>query len=202
VIEIDGSDLIALTALLQMTRMIFDIGAAYNIDVDLQTATSGTAQQIFAASPSLLTLRTSAPLGAARTFADQALANLSSSITSILAETDDQFGDLLIITPADRAGGERLQQVLNLVRLSLQSQIILPVSLGLPSPERLNLNPFFSGDFVSLRPFLPAFDESGSFSIGQFPDPTFAGMAPDLTQEDLNIIFIFLDEAVKGILNP
>jgi len=186
-VEIDRGDTLGLMGLLQATQAMVAILAAYNFDVDLQTAVSGTEQQILAASPSLLTLRSGSALGAARGFADQSLANFSSAITSILAETDDQSNDLLMVTPQDRTDAQHIKQALDLVRQSLNTQVLLPTDIGLPAPERLNLSLFFSSSFNTLRPFLPAFDDQGNFNFGGFPDPTFGGTTPDLTQEDINL---------------
>jgi hypothetical protein len=38
-----------------------------------------------------------------------------------------------------------------------------------------------------LRPLLPMLDGAGNFDLHNFPDPTFAGMAPDVTQQDLDV---------------
>jgi len=198
-VEFDRGDALVLTGLLQGARAVFDILAAYNFDVDLQTATSGTTQQLLAASPTLFTLKSGSSLGTARGFVDLSLASLSSAIISILAETDDQSNDLLVVIPQDRAGAERTRQVLNLVRQSLQSQVVLPTDVGLPAPERLNLSLFFSGKFGTLRPVLPAFDAHGEFDLQRFPDPTFGGTAADLTQQDINSATKFLNQAFERV---
>jgi hypothetical protein len=76
--------------------------------------------------------------------------------------------------------------VLDLVRQSLQGQVVLSTNVGLEQPFRLNLSKLFSDQFTSLRLFLPAFDSRGHFDFTQFPDPTFGGTALDLTQLEIS----------------
>jgi hypothetical protein len=178
---------LALTAALQGLRAALDLGAAYHVDIPLAVALQGTGQQILAAAPSFLTLRSAGALSTARDFASQALTNFSAAITAIQAETDDQSDDLLMITPADSAAAQRSKQIVDLLRQSLQGQVVFPTSVGLPAPERLNLSPLFSAQFNTLRPVLPGLDGAGNFDLHHFPDPTFAGMAPDVTQQDIDI---------------
>jgi hypothetical protein len=185
VVEIDQGDILALSATLQIIHAVFDILAAYDVDTDLQTATEATPQTVLSRAPNLLTLLSAASLAQARAFVDQGLANMSASINSILAETDDQSNDLLVITPGDRDGAQRTLRVLDLVRQSLQGVVDIPTDVGLRHPERLDLSLFFSGRFQSLRPFLPAFRPDGFFD-NKFPHPSFGGTALDLTQEDID----------------
>jgi hypothetical protein len=184
-VEIDRGDTTTLAGILRAAHAALDILAAYDADVDLQTAVKQPPRDILAAAPALLTLRSAASLTTARGFTDQALADLTLGITTILAEEDDQTNDVLVILPQDRVGAERTQQIFNLLRQSLQTQIVLPTDVGLPEPERVDLSLFFSGGFTTLRPFLPAFTDRGTFDEQRFPDPTFGGIAPDLTQQDL-----------------
>lgn len=191
-VEIDRGDTAALTGILRTIRAVLDILAAYDVDVDLPTAVNRPPRDILAAAPSLFTLRSASSLTTARGFTDQALADFSSSISAVLAESDDQSNDVLIIVPQDRPHAERTRRALDLLRQSLQGQVVLPVDLGIPASERVDLSIFFSGRLGSLRPFLPAFDAQGGFNVAQFPDPTFGGSAPDLTQQDITNIFKFL----------
>ena len=101
-------------------------------------------------------------------------------------------------------------QVLDLVRQSLQGTVVLPTDIGLNDPERLNLSVLFSGRLRTLRPFIQAPDTGctvagvsttlsgtlssndqesffrGSTLLNRLPDPAFGGIAPDLTQQDIN----------------
>ncbi len=101
--EIDCGGTLALAALPQGMRAGFDILTAHNLDMDLQAAIEQTPQEILAAGPALLTLRSGASLATARDLVAQAPVSLSLAITSVLAETDDQ----LIIAPQNRAGAAK-----------------------------------------------------------------------------------------------
>jgi hypothetical protein len=188
VVVIDHSDILALKAALQAAQAALELLGAYDFDFDWQAARTQTRQQVVTMNPNLLTLKSADGLTRARGFTDQALTNASLTLQSILAETDDQSDDLLIITSGDIPEAQRIMRTLDLVHQSLQTQVTLPTDLGLKHSERLNLNLFFSAQFATLRPFLPAFDNNGDFDLEKFPDPTFGGTAPDLTQQELKDI--------------
>ena len=178
VVEIDRSDVQVLTATLQAIRGASAVLAAYDVDVSLQVLTTSTLQEVLAAEPTILSLVSRAHLSSARTFFDQALTQASQAIQSVLAETDSQADDLLVITPGDISDAQRLRRTLDFVRQSLYGTVVLPTDIGLDDPERLNLSLFFSGRLGALRSLVPTPD-------GSFPDPTFGGVAPDLTQQDI-----------------
>ena len=178
VVEIDRSDVQVLTATLQAIRGVLEILAAYDVDVGLQALETPTLQEILAAEPTTFPLVSSARLSSAQTFFDQALTSASQAISSVLAETDSQEDDVLVITPGDVADAQRTKRVLDLVRQSLRETTVLPTDIGLNDSERLNLNVFFSGRLRALRPLLLA-------PGGTFSDPTFGGIAPDFTQQDI-----------------
>ena len=177
VVEIDRSDVQTLTAILQATQGASATLTAYDVDVGLQMLTTATLQEILAAEPTILSL-VSHGLSSARTFFDQALTQASQAIQSVLSETDSQADDLLVITPGDISDAERIKRTLDFVRQSLYGTVVLPTDIGLNDPERLNLSLFFSGRLGALRSLVPDPD-------GIFPDPTFGGMALDLTQQDI-----------------
>ena len=178
VVEIDRSDVQILTATLQAIRGMLEILAAYDVDVGLQALKTPTLQEILAAEPTTLPLVSSTHLSSAQTFFNQVLASASQAISSILAETDSQEDDVLVITPGDVADAQTIKRVLDLVRQSLRETTVLPTDIGLDDPERLNLSVLFSGRIGALRPLLLA-------PGGTFSDPTFGGMAPDFTQQDI-----------------
>ena len=216
-VEIDRSDIQALTAALQFARAAFDIAAAYDLDADLQLVTTQTSRDILDAEPHLLNLRSSAPLTTARNLVEQALMNAGAAIESVLAETDDQSDDVIEVLPEDVSDARLVQDTLESVRQSLRRRVTLPTDLGFDDPERLDLSLLFSGRFRTLRSFIPVFDggcrtisipttvrgrltaaDAASlfpgraglggtfFPLGRFPDPTFGGTTPDLTQQDIN----------------
>ena len=178
VVEIDRSDVQVLTATLQAIRGLLEILAAYDVDVGLQALETPTLQEILAAESTTLPLVSSARLSSARTFFDQALASASQAISSVLAETDSQADDVLVVTPGDVADAQTIKRVLDLVRQSLRETVVLPTDIGLNDSERLNLSILFSGRIGALRPLLLA-------PGGTFSDPTFGGIAPDFTQQDI-----------------
>ncbi len=178
VVEIDRSDVQALTATLQAIRGLLEVLAAYDVDVGLEALQTPTLQEILAAEPTTLPLVSSTRLSPARTFFNQALSSASQAISSILAETDSQADDVIVVTPGGVAEAQTIKRVLDLVRQSLGETVVLPTDIGLDNSERLNLNVFFSGRIGALRPLLLA-------PGGTFSDPTFGGIAPDFTQQDI-----------------
>ena len=185
-VELDYGDALVLLGVLSGTQAAFEILAAYDIDTELQNVISQIPQIVFTAAPTLLTLKSADSLSKARSRVDQTLTNFIAAITSIQAETDDQTNDLLIIDASDAARAQQLLKILGLVRQSLLNQVVLPPEVGLTVAERLDLSLFFNGHFTSLRPFLPLSGNGGYFNFKQFPDPTFGGVAPDLTQQDID----------------
>ena len=216
-VEIDGSDIQALTAALQLTQAAFEIAAAYDLDAALQLVTTQTSRDILDVESDLLNLRSSDPLTTARGIVEQALMKAGAAIESVLAETDDQSDDVIEVLPEDASGARLIQDILESVRQSLRGTVTLPMALGLNEPERLNLDLLFSGSFETLRPFIPVWDNSECRTIsipttltgtltpedpaalfrnkknfgihlplGYFPDPTFGGTSPDLTQQKIN----------------
>jgi len=178
VVEIDRGDVQTLTAILQAIQGASAALATYDVDVGLQMLTTSTLQEILAVEPTILSLVSRTRLSLARTFFDQALTQASQAIQSVLSETDSQADDLLVIALGDISDAERLKRTLDLVRQSLYGTVVLPTDIGLNDPERLNLSLFFSGRLGTLRSLVPDPD-------GIFPDPTFSGMALDLTQQDI-----------------
>ena len=183
-VEIDRSDIQALTAALQLAQAAFEIAAAYDLDADLQLVTTQTSRDILDAEPRLLNLRSSAPLTTARNLVEQALMNAGAAIESVLAETDDQSDDVIEVLPEDVSDARLVQDTLESVRQSLRGRVTLPTDLGLDDPERLNLSLLFSGRFGTLRPFIPVFD-SGCRTISI---PT--ALRGSLTTADAESLFL------------
>jgi hypothetical protein len=216
-VEIDRSDIQALTAALQLAQAAFEIAVAYNLDANLRLVTTQPSRIILDAEPRLLNLRSRTPLTTARNLVEQALMKAGAAIESVLAETDDQSDDVIEVLPEDVSDARLVQDTLESVRQSLRGRVTLPADLGFDDPERLDLSLLFSGRFGTLRSFIPVFDSGcrtisipttlrGSltaadavslfpgrtglggtfFPLGRFPDPTFGGTTPDLTQRDIN----------------
>ncbi len=164
-VEIDGSDIQTLIASFQLLQATFEIMAAYDFDADVALLTTRTSRDILALEPTFLNLLSTTPLTTAQNFVEQALLNASGAITSVLAETDDQSDDVLVVLPQDASDVQLIKSTLDLVRQSLQTVVTLPTAIGLNAPERLNLSVLFSGSLGTLRPFIPVFDNTGCTTI-------------------------------------
>lgn len=185
-VHIDHGDILAATAGLKAARAWLNMLRAYDLDVSLATVIGATPRDLLAGAPSLLTLTSPASLAAGRQDLADVLTRAAAAITSVLGETADQSADLLVIAPQDRDGAERTVRVLDLIRESLQGEVVFSTDVGLQQAFRLDLSKLFSGQFPDLRPLLPGFKASGQFDFAHFTDPTFGGMAPDLTQVEIS----------------
>ncbi len=183
-IEIDQGDVLALSAWLQFMHAVLDTLSSYDLDIDLQSLAHTTPRGALERAPALLTLTSPANLTQARGYLDQALSSAGTAIGAILAETDNQSNDVVVISAVNRAGAQRTLHVLDLIRQSVQGVVAISTDIGVQRPERLNLSLLLGGQFQSLRPFLPSFTADGSFAQ-TFPDPSFGGTAPDLTQDEI-----------------
>jgi hypothetical protein len=199
IIEIDSGDLLVMTGMLRAALGMLDVAAAYDFDVELRSLFDTSAKTALDCAPGVLGLQQPPLLGTARTTLGRALEDLSAAVTTILAEQDDQLDDLLVIPAASRQGAEHLRLVLQRVRQSLDREVVLGSDVGLEPPERLNLSLFFSGRLADLRLLLPAFDAQGDFDGGRFPDPTFGGVAPDVTQADINRVIAELRRSFRRL---
>ena len=157
-VEIDRSDIQALTATLQLAQAAFEIAVAYDLDANLRLVTTQPSRAILDAEPRFLNLRSRAPLTTARNLVEQALMKAGAAIESVLAETDDQSDDVIEVLPEDASDARLVQDTLESVRQSLRGSVTLPAELDFDDPERLDLSLLFSGRFRTLRPFIPVFD--------------------------------------------
>ena len=187
-IEVDRGDILALTAALHAAIGVANLFASYDLDTDLDTLLNSTAQELIESTPNLLTRRSGQRLADARVAFRAAINSVTQAIDAILNEQDDQTNDGLTIVPVDRDDAVRVQQGLGLVRQALDRQVVFPRELGFQATERLNLNRLFAGQLQSLRRLVPGFDDDGDLDIHEFPDPTFAGITPDLTRDDIEQI--------------
>ena len=187
IIEVDHADILGLVTALRGVRALIELSSGFNFDMSLREAATLPPRMVFDSSPDLLTLRSADSLSAARDDARLALTALIDTIDTIRSETDDQSDDILVIVPGDNARADQLRQLADLLRQSLDGEVVLPTEFGVTQPERLNLNPLFSAAIPSLRGFV-AFDDESVPDPYRFPDPTFGGIAADLTQQEINKI--------------
>jgi len=195
-LEIDRGDLLAARSGLETGLALLDLVDGYNSDASLHEILDATRQALFTAEPQLLTLQSADKLASAGTHFNNAADLMIQAIDAVRAEmgnpSDDQSNDLLVIEEDDIDNARKARLGLTLFEQALAGEVSLPIDIvtgdvdlmdtGLGAHERLNLSRLFTGQLSSLRTFLPPFDERGNFDAGQFPDPTFGGTAPDLTQ--------------------
>jgi hypothetical protein len=194
--EIDHGDLLALQGGIEAALAALDLATAYDFDFDLKQALEAPLRDVLEAEPGLLALASRDRLTSARDLLASALDDLGAAIDSIQSEKDGQDDDFVVILSEDAEDAAKVRRMIDRGRQSLFAEARVPIDIvsgkvfltdDKQSPsERLNLAPFFSGTFAEVRQFLPAFDEKGNFDAGRFPDPTFAGGAPDLTQQDID----------------
>ncbi len=190
-IELDRGDVLALQAAVRGLAAGILVAAAFDTDVDLRSiiADRPSPQQVFQGDSSLLTLLPSggADLGLARSQIGAALADLSAAVDFIQAESDPQDDDLLVLSPAEqeiidmaRLGATKLQDALTGTAV-FEAATFEPLSRD----QRVTLRPFFDGTLGSLRALVPPFTADGVPDVCSIPDPTFGGLAPDMTATEL-----------------
>lgn len=219
-VEIDNSDIQALIASLQIVQAAFEFAPAYDLDADLRLVTTQTSQAILDAEPRLLRLRSRAPLTTARNLLDHALQNAGTALDSLLTETDDQSDDLVVILPQGVSDTRLIRDTVKSVRQSLTRSVSLPTELlAEPERLNLSLlfsgrfgtlRPFVPvfdshgcrtlSSPATLAGTLTHTDHTSLFRggktlgaflpLGRFPDPTFGGTIPDLTQPDITNQFL------------
>ncbi|MGD8375949.1 MAG: thrombospondin type 3 repeat-containing protein [Acidobacteriota bacterium] len=201
--------------------MDFDIDAATMVDVVLQAALN--------ADPTLLAL---APDGAA--ILSQARDDFQNGIlayyfaSAFIRFLDDALQDDDILVIDDAAEDLEVRTTLAEVYCSLDGFPLLQVNQttidcsggGSPtiSGDVVDLSQFF-GNPTDLRSLLPSFqfdagckknwvDDSTVTPTSPFPDPTFGGVMPNLTQQELvddftlNDVKVFLDSFYSGFFAP
>lgn len=193
-IEIDEGDVLFFTALLKILEAAVHVQAAYDLNADIDDIRNNrrTPEEVVAANPTLgdrlADPQSTQELSTARDLLEEAADDLVAAIDSIRAETDSQDDDLIVLEDADPADVDALRLAISLLRSSLRDVVTFQAEdfPFLTDDERLDLSIFFDGDIDRIQPLLPPFDERGQFDTCNFPDPTFQGIAPDLTQEDLD----------------
>lgn len=195
-VEIDQGDLLVARSGLETALALLDLLDGYNSDASLHEILDGTPQQLFAAEPQLLTLQSADKMASSATHFNAAAGLMVQAIDSVRAETDDQSNDIVVIEANDVDNARAARLMLTLFQQALVGEVSLPIDIvtgdidlldtGLGPHERLNLAKLFTGQFPSLRVFLPPFNDRGNLDNHHFPDPTFGGTAPDLTQNKID----------------
>jgi hypothetical protein len=169
-----------------------ELSAGYDADFSLPLLLESQHQELFNERADLGRLLSTARLRDARDFLHTALDSFADTVDDVLAEQDSQSDDLFVIVPEERSNAEMLQLVARRLDESLDREVSIPINVITGNvdvtggfEERLNLSPLFSGGFSTVRGLFPGFDEA-KFDTSLFADPTFGGMAPTLTQVEIN----------------
>ncbi len=185
--EIDYGDVLVFRGSLYTAKAATLILNAYNLNVDIDRLVSlGNAHQldinkhVIYKYPKLLILRKDPQFAEAKDAMRQAIDSFTSAINFIVAETDPQYDDLFIID--DPRKEERYRNLLEDLKHALDGATLIR-EIG----YRVDLTKFFDSP-RALRDFLPEFFADGFIERNSFPDPTFGGILPDMTQDELNRI--------------
>jgi len=183
-IEIDYGDALVIKGLLYSVKSAINIISSYNVNIDIDTIFSlynkrilSIQDHIINASTDLLKLLPTPQLSQAKSDLSDAISTLQSAINFIWSEGDSQEDDLFIIEDP----GEEIfwRNLFDDINNSLGGTTYIRAL-----EEYLNLKQFFDSP-KNLRGFLPTF--RGLFIIrDSFPDPTFGGILPNMTQNKLN----------------
>ncbi|MGH7821828.1 MAG: thrombospondin type 3 repeat-containing protein [Candidatus Binatia bacterium] len=196
-IEIDHGDVRIVTAAVRALAGKLGIFAAYDVDADVDDTLNNrrTPEEVVTQNPTLGDRlgdpASSSELDGARDRLDGAAADALEAIDGIRSETDAQDDDLFVFDPDDGEELDLLALAIELIQTSLRQVVTFEQDdfPALPRDERLDLSIFFDAGIDSFRPLLPPFTEGGQFDVCSFPDPTFEGTTPDLTQDDLSDLF-------------
>ena len=192
-VEIDRGDLLLLEAALEGALGLLDLLDGYNTDAALRLVLEETPQVLFGNERQLLTLKSKDRLASARQHLGAAAGAVVGAIDAVGVETDNQSDDLFVIEPDEQEDARKARLLLTHFADSLSGEVAVPIDTvtgamdltdsGAGPRERLNLSRLFSGQFKSLRGFLPGFDADGDFDPDRLPDLTFGGIVPDMTRQ-------------------
>lgn len=188
-IEIDGGDVRLLRAFLQTTVGLVHTASAYDLGFDLAdlVVRLRPVDEVLAANPQLFTLDPDGAeqLGLGRERVRNGLTELVGAVDFVSAETDDQSDDLVVVSAADRQSAERIRRAALVLRTALDGTGTFAAGELIASAQRLDLDRVFDGNVATLRPLLPTVFVGPFPDLVTLPDPTLAGMAPDMTRERL-----------------
>jgi hypothetical protein len=184
-VEIDYGDVLVFKGSLYLAKGGIYILSAYNLNIDIDTIVSlynaGTLNfqtHIINTYSELLKLLPGQQLSQAKTILSDAINTFNSAIDFIVAETDPQDDDLFIID--DPVKEQRYRDLLTDLNNALNGATYVR-----EIRDYLNLSEFFDRPKV-LRNYLPTFRGQYFIQRDTFPDPTFGGILPNMTSDDLN----------------
>jgi hypothetical protein len=203
-VEVDLGDVKVLLGALYLADAAICVGNSYNLDPGatdvlvqkINDRTLDVQEEVILANPDLLRLVSTKDLRKIKRVTYLGIRNLQEGLKAIDAETDPQNDDLLVIAPEQQPLEEKTKEFLQAVQKSLSRETLIPDVRYDPSDPNdmdwsmvMYLGTFFDRNGLDLRPLLPQFSRRpGGENVvlsRTFPDPTFGGLAPDLTQTEL-----------------
>ena len=183
-VEIDYGDVLIMRGSLYLAKGGIYILSSYNLDIDIDTIVSlynaGTLNiqnHIVNTYNQLLNLLPAQQLSQAKSLMRDAINTFTSAIDFIKAETDPQDNDLFVID--DPAEEQRYRDLLADLYGALDGSSYVR-KIG----YQVNLSEFFDRP-KTLRNYLPHFIKQ-FIEADTFPDPTFGGILPSMTSNELN----------------
>lgn len=197
-LEIDTGDILVLDAAVNLVQGTAEMLVSYN--ADLPDFDNVNVESLFTTSN--VEFGTLYPDGGiqlsnARLDWVDAIATMDQAVTSILAETDVQDDDLIMPDTFGTAGDiANLRDQLTRLDDALTGPIFLPFnnSLGAPDSVEVDASAFFTDPPQDLKDFAPdhTFNLLHEFVPNDplnFPDPTFNGILPGMTNQRLLELF-------------
>ena len=189
-IEVDLGDVRVLDAVINDIQGTVGLLVAYNFDVPSYERVR--ADSLLAPGTAFGQLHPdgATQLAAARTNLITSTNEIDAAVTAILAETDDQSDDLIPIDALGTASDvTALRAQLNQVRSTLNGATVFDFVNRLGSADQISVfaGRFFTNPLADLKNFLPAHDfdpvTHDPFLLDPitFPDPTFNGIFPGMT---------------------
>ncbi len=196
-LEIDEGDVLVLDALVNLAQGTSRVLISY--DVDVPSYNFVNAESLFTTPGSdfgTLFPDGSTQLAGARQDWFTAVSTMNQAVTSILSETDDQSDDLIPAsafgTASDIAG---LREQLAQLGQALNGAVYVRFdnSYGMPDSVQVDAKVFFTNPIPDLKAVMPdhTFDAQHQFVADvpvNFPDPTFHGVLPGMTNDRLRFI--------------
>lgn len=205
--EIDATDVYVLHAALDVVQATFLVAVSYNVDVD----EGQTLQELIDVDPNFLSLRPGDHMQSALDELVEASDHLDNGATSMAGETDPQDTDIL--TNTDDMGyiplGVGAADTLAMIASDLYDALTGGVTLN-PAEDSgdpmapdvdvfVDLEEFFTDPLDPLTYYFPVhtWASPDSMVISEpfdFPDETFDGITPDMTDENWELIIEWMDE--------
>jgi hypothetical protein len=184
-VEIDYGDVLVMKGSLYLAKGGIYVLSSYNLAIDIDAiislynaASLNFQNDVINTYTQLLTLLPSQQIPQAKSLMRDAINTFISAIDFIKAEIDPQDNDLFVID--DPVQEQRYRDLLADLNSALDGTTLIR-----ENGFYLNLSQFFDNP-KNLRNYLPTFRGQYFVQAYSFPDPTFGGISPFTTQNDLN----------------